>query len=199
MECRAKVAILGACGCGKSSLAKKFLTGGFDPSHPTTIGAAFATKEIERDAQTIHLDIWDTAGQERYSAIAPMYFRDAHTVVVVYDILDQESVGTARKWCQEVRARNPQALLIVFGNKIDLLRHSEIAAGFYVGGEEKHQASGARVGCEGVAAQFEQYNVVHLYGSAKTGAGVPHLFKVIGSRTRYSKKITVIPTTWWCF
>ncbi|KAI5189964.1 Ras-related protein Rab-5C [Nematocida sp. AWRm77] len=199
MEYRAKVAILGACGCGKSSLAKKFLTGGFDPSHPTTIGAAFSTKEVDRNGQAIHLDIWDTAGQERYSAIAPMYYRDAHTVVVVYDVLDQESVQAARKWCKEVHMRNKNALIIVFGNKIDLVLKSQITSGFYVGEKEGVHASVLRACHENASAHFSEYNVVHLYGSAKTGEGVTHLFKVIGARTQYSKKITVMPSSWWCF
>ncbi len=33
----------------------------------------------------------DTAGQERYHALGPIYYRDSHGAIVVYDITDEDS------------------------------------------------------------------------------------------------------------
>lgn len=206
MECRAKIAVLGGCGCGKSSVTKKFLTGSFDPNHGTTIGAAYQTKRFERNGEIISMDIWDTAGQERYSAIAPMYYRDAHTVLVVYDVTDTESVGIAKRWCTEVRMHNKDALLIVFGNKTDLVlsNNGNISSAFIPQSFSGISISNTREALRtiyGVAStQFLEYDATHLCGSAKTGEGIDFLFKTICTRTKYAKRVlTKTPMSWWCF
>ena len=33
----------------------------------------------------------DTAGQERFHALGPIYYRDSHAALVVYDITDEDS------------------------------------------------------------------------------------------------------------
>ncbi|OAG30959.1 hypothetical protein NEDG_02188 [Nematocida displodere] len=199
MDYRAKVVILGGCGSGKSSMVKKFVTGGFDPSHTTTVGAAFHTKEIVRESKRIHLDIWDTAGQERYGAIAPMYYRDADTIIVVYDVTCRETVLEAKKWCNQVRLKNERALLVVFGNKTDLAS-SAATPSFSVGSFVDSPAKGTiRALYETVSAQFEEYNAVHLCGSAKTGDGVGMLFKTVANRTEYKAKKHLEASSWWCW
>ena len=35
---------------------------------------------------TVKFEIWDTAGQERYHSLAPMYYRGAAAVIIVFDI-----------------------------------------------------------------------------------------------------------------
>lgn len=40
---------------------------------------------------TSALPAQDTAGQERYHALGPIYYRDSHGAVVVYDITDEDS------------------------------------------------------------------------------------------------------------
>ncbi|KAI5180714.1 Ras-related protein Rab-5C [Nematocida sp. AWRm80] len=193
MECRAKVVVLGACGSGKSSLIKKFISGGFDPNHPTTIGALYHTKEVHRKQELVHLDIWDTAGQERYGAIAPMYYRDAHTVVVLYDVTDKESINIARKWCQEVRERNTQALMIVFGNKTDLIHTTQSPKSISAHSLLSESALFR------IQQVFEGFNAVHMCGSAKTGEGVNVLFRTISNKTTYQEIVAPESTSWWCW
>jgi Ras-related protein Rab-5C len=36
--------------------------------------------------RVIKFEIWDTAGQERFHSLAPMYYRNAQSAIVVYDI-----------------------------------------------------------------------------------------------------------------
>lgn len=199
MESRAKAVLLGGCGCGKSSIAKKFLSGSFDPNHSTTIGAVYQSKTFEREGAEIALDIWDTAGQERYSGIAPMYYRDAHVVLVVYDVTDSDSVAVAKKWCSEVRLKNKEALLVVFGNKTDLLLREMDSPRFTPRGfTELRIKESLRSICSVAKTQFKEYDAVHLCGSAKTGEGVDFLFKTICSRTKCTRRPAKTHSSWWC-
>ncbi|KAI5132610.1 Ras-related protein Rab-5C [Nematocida ausubeli] len=199
MERRAKIVILGSCSSGKTSLAKKYISGGFDPNQAATIGAAFQTKEIQRDGQTFHLDLWDTAGQERYGAIAPLYYRDANTVLVVYDITDRLSIKIAQQWCSEVRTKNKTASLVVFGNKTDLLfKPTESASFLNKGFPDPGMVQRLKEISEVTNEYFTEYEMHHFSGSAKTGEGISSLFKHISNNTSYTERVVVQPSAWCC-
>lgn len=197
MEFRAKVVILGSCSSGKTSLAKKYINGGFDPNQPATIGAAFQIKSLERDGRTIHLDLWDTAGQERYGAIAPLYYRDANTILIVYDITDKLSIKIAQQWCSEVRIKNKTADVVLFANKTDLLFKNGISPGS-ARFADNGMVQRLREISEITNKYFDGFNVDHFSGSAKTGEGVNSLFKHIANKTTYVERISVTPNAWCC-
>lgn len=44
----------------------------------------------------MNLTIWDTAGQEKYHALGPIYYRDSHGALLVYDVTDEDSF--AKVW-----------------------------------------------------------------------------------------------------
>ena len=71
----------------------------------------------------INLAIWDTAGQERFHALGPIYYRDAHGAVLVYDITDEDSFQKVKVWVKELRRMvGTDICLIIAGNKVDLER-----------------------------------------------------------------------------
>jgi small GTP-binding protein len=56
---------------------------------------AFSKKVIERKNMKITLEIWDTAGQEKFKKIAPIYYRNAQAVLIVFDLTRQDSFESA--------------------------------------------------------------------------------------------------------
>ena len=71
----------------------------------------------------VNLAIWDTAGQERFHALGPIYYRDAHGAVLVYDITDVDSFQKVKVWVKELRRMvGGDICLVIAGNKIDLER-----------------------------------------------------------------------------
>ena len=44
--------------------------------------------------------VQDTAGQERYHALGPIYYRDSHGAIVVYDITDEDSFKKVSYVCR---------------------------------------------------------------------------------------------------
>jgi len=157
-----KVVLLGSSAVGKSSLACRFTEGVFDTYREPTIGAAFVTKSVELPGSIVKLDIWDTAGQERYRALAPMYYRDAGAVLIVYDVTDEYSYEAAQRWFDELEARNDTALLALVANKTDL-------------GPQKEVQTQAR-------GYAEDHGMLYFETSAKTGDGVDALFCTVAEK-----------------
>lgn len=116
-----KLAVVGDTGVGKSSVSERFASDKFSNYTETTIGAAFLAAAVDRPEHKVKFQIWDTAGQERYRALAPLYYRHAHVVIVVYDITSRSSFDSAKTWRSTVDtklARKP--IYVLVGNKADL-------------------------------------------------------------------------------
>ena len=118
MSATYKVCILGACAVGKSSIAQRYVNDKYFEFNEPTIGAAFLKKTIN----DVCLEIWDTAGQERYQSLAPMYYRGANAVLVVYDLSDLSTVNRAKQWILQLGEKtNDYIPIIIVGNKCDLV------------------------------------------------------------------------------
>ena len=117
-----KIALLGSSRVGKTSIVQKCINDQYTLNTISTMQAAFFEKRIHVDKQDIILDVWDTAGQERFHSLAPMYYRDANGIIVVFDITDATSFTKAKQWVNELReARGDKNLeIIVAANKNDL-------------------------------------------------------------------------------
>ena len=156
----AKLAIVGDTGVGKSSVAERFARGTFTPHTEMTIGAAFLSAKVQREAHTVKFQLWDTAGQERYRALAPLYYRHAHAVVVVYDITSRRSFDGAKRWMKEVRTcLGDFPVYAILGNKCDLGSERQVT-----------EEEGRSLANEGD---------VFLEVSACTGAGIQDAFQII--------------------
>jgi small GTP-binding protein len=158
-----KIAVLGESAVGKSSIVQRFARDHFHPYIESTIGASFFSKVVNIDQDSMKLDIWDTAGQERYHALAPLYYRSASGIIVVYDITNRESLETAEHWVREVHTTYKGAeipIIYLVGNKIDL-------------------ADRRQVSIADINAIKAKYNIGHLEVSAKTGINIIDLFHEI--------------------
>jgi small GTP-binding protein len=87
-----KVVMVGAGGVGKTSLVNKLSTGAFAPQSTPTIGAAYIRYTIQLKTRSVTLNIWDTAGQEKFHSLVPLYMRNAHGLVFVFDVSSEESL-----------------------------------------------------------------------------------------------------------
>lgn len=94
-----KIAIIGNSSVGKTSIVKRFIDNNFSASSESTIGAQFCSKIIEINhplssnitSAKIKLQIWDTAGEEKFRSVAPIYYKNASAVAMIYDITDLTS------------------------------------------------------------------------------------------------------------
>lgn len=122
-----KVVLLGDSSVGKTSIVKRMITNSFSKFQDSTIGASFITKCVETPKDFINYEIWDTAGQERYRALAPMYYRGAHCIILVYDLTHRDTYNAIKNWNKELEKNTQDVILkILVGNKSDLYEKREM-------------------------------------------------------------------------
>ncbi|XP_064395354.1 ras-related protein Rab-22A-like [Halichondria panicea] len=156
-----KLCLLGESGVGKTCIVNRFVSDLFSEHESLTVGAAFTTKTVRVDDNSILFQIWDTAGQEKYRGLAPMYYRGSSAAIVVYDITSERSFNEMQTWITELRQLGPQNLVLaIAGNKLDL--------------ESSRQVSTA------TGETFaKNANAIFMETSAKDGHNVQELFKEI--------------------
>lgn len=126
MARRLKVAVIGPYGVGKSTLIISYIQNEYMPNQEATIGASFFTKTYTFDSpegaplgankETASLTIWDTAGAERYKAIMPMYIRDAHCILMCFDVPDLQTI---EENIRISKLTNTTASIVLVATKLD--------------------------------------------------------------------------------
>lgn len=128
-----KVVLLGDARVGKTSIMVRYTRNTYSDQQPSSKPprpeGPCATKKLRVASTLVQLSLWDTAGQEEYHALAPMYYRDASSAVLVYDITDTDSYNKVKKWVKELRkVVDDNIPIAIVGNKIDLERNRHVNA-----------------------------------------------------------------------
>ncbi|XP_056262189.1 ras-related protein Rab-26-like [Pseudoliparis swirei] len=116
-----KVMLVGDSGVGKTCLLVRFKDGAFlAGSFISTVGIDFRNKVLNIDGVTVKLQIWDTAGQERFRSVTHAYYRDAHALLLLYDVTNKTSFDNIQAWLTEIHEYAQQdVVLMLLGNKAD--------------------------------------------------------------------------------
>ena len=116
-----KIILIGDGRVGKTSLINKYINNNFNEEEKITITSSYIEKIQIYDSKKYKFSIWDTAGQEKFNSITPIYYRDAKGVLLVYDITNLNSFSRVKKWREELKTFNNDAIIIICGNKCDFL------------------------------------------------------------------------------
>lgn len=119
-----KISMTGDAAGGKTNILSRFVSNKFSPAYKATIGADFATKQVELNTgESVALQIWDTAGQERFQSLGAAFLRGSDAIVLVCSCDNLESVAGLKK---QVKALEDAGLdlkkipVLVLLNKVDL-------------------------------------------------------------------------------
>ena len=69
----------------------------------------------------ISLDTWDITNSPKYNQVTDLYYKNADVVILVFDVSDQKSIHTLKKWITKIRPHTSN--IVIVGNKVDLLKH----------------------------------------------------------------------------
>ena len=123
-----KIMTLGNTKVGKTNFILKYTEDKFEESHISTIGLDFKIKKVEINNKHYQLLLFDTAGQERYKSIALNVIKDAHGILLMYDITDKATFDSIPDWIQSIKdLKGDDFPLILLGNKIDLEEERNIS------------------------------------------------------------------------
>ncbi|BES97609.1 RAB [Nesidiocoris tenuis] len=169
-----KTILLGDSGVGKTSLLVQFDTGKFQAgSFSATVGIGFTNKVVMVDDTKVKLQIWDTAGQERFRSVTHAYYRDAHALLLLYDVTNKNSFDNIRAWLGEIKEyAQDDVVIMLLGNKCDSQSSERMV----------RREDGERIARENTVAFMET--------SAKTGQNVELAFIAIARELKARKNGT---------
>uniref|UniRef100_A0A8D9AJ70 small monomeric GTPase n=1 Tax=Cacopsylla melanoneura TaxID=428564 RepID=A0A8D9AJ70_9HEMI len=167
-----KTILLGDSGVGKTSLLVQFKTREYQSGNfSATVGIGFTNKIVTVDNCNVKLQIWDTAGQERFRSVTHAYYRDAHALLLLFDVTNRQSYNNVKAWLGEIREyAQEDVVIMLLGNKSDC-------------------PSGDRVVKKDEGEKLARdYKVTYMETSAKTGQNVELAFMAI-ARELKSRKV----------
>lgn len=167
-----KVVFVGSSSVGKTSLISSMIHGSYNDINDATIGVSFH----QHKSENVKLYIWDTAGQERFRSLVPMYVRDSHIVIAVFDSTNRVSYNELiYNWIPYIRKVDEEVNIIIVESKV----------------EDKEAGRFTEIAQEYAKENFLQFWRV----SAKDGTNVKELLDDIISKLKIKisqKKINLI-------
>ncbi len=161
-----KGVIIGDPSVGKTSLLHRYTSNEWNPHYIATIGVDVSIFYIEREGRQVKVQVWDTAGQEKFRAIAQSYYRNAHGVMLVFDLTNRESFEHITTWLSDFEvfsASKGQGIpLLLVGNKADRTEQIVVT-------QRAAEAFAEKVQCK------------YVQCSALSGAGVEDAFKLLAN------------------
>jgi small GTP-binding protein len=161
-----KVIMVGNTSAGKTTLLLRLRDNEFHEGESATIAGFCATISFDlgspQSPAMFTFQLWDTAGQERYRSLTPVYSRDAHVVLLVYDVTSRASFEGVREWHKLVKGNtHPNCRYLIVGTKCDRENEDAIADSEGDALQEQIQAEGScRI-------------------SSKTGSGIDALVRTV--------------------
>lgn len=163
-----KVMLVGDSGVGKTCLLVRYKDGAFlSGVFISTVGIDYRNKVVNVDDTKVKLQIWDTAGQERFRSVTHAYYRDAHALLLLYDVTNKTSFDNTRAWLGEINEyAQDDVVIMLIGNKADATVERQVA---YEDGERLAR----------------EYGVAFMETSAKTGTNVELAFMAVARELKY--------------
>lgn len=165
-----KVMLVGDSAVGKTCLLIRYKDGAFlSGVFITTVGIDFRNKIVNVDDTKVKLQIWDTAGQERFRSVTHAYYRDAHALLLLYDVTNKTSFDNTRAWLGEINEyAQDDVVIMLIGNKADVSADRQVK---YEDGERLSK----------------EYGVTFMETSAKTGMNVDLAFMAVARELLYNQ------------
>ena len=112
-----------------------------------------------------------------------MYYRNAQSALVVYDLTKPTSLIKAKHWVAELqRQASPGIVIALVGNKLDLVAPATAGEdGSPAGLGEGEEADARKVSTKEARSYAEEEGLLFFETSAKEGTGVQEVFTAIAN------------------
>lgn len=106
--------LIGDTAAGKTCFLKRLTDDAFTLETRSTVGMEFSCLRLTLPSG-LHLKVhlWDTAGQECFRSMAPMYYRKADGVLLLYEAISSPDPSSLSDWHKEVERSAPEGIPIL--------------------------------------------------------------------------------------
>ena len=166
LKMKAKIALVGESGVGKTSLIRRFVTDEFDDKYLHTVGTKVTKLQltIPHGVDTeVDMDvaIFDVMGQKGFrDMVRETFFLDAQGILAVCDVTNRASLDALQDWIATALEIAGDAHVYILVNKNDM-------------------AAKAEFGEEAVTRAAKPWDAPFVYTSAKTGEAVDDAFNAL--------------------
>ena len=126
-----KFILLGDSSVGKSSIFRRLSGKSFTENMISTIGLEKIIIDFnhiiidENESQNFKILLFDTAGQERYKSITRSYFKGSQGIILLYNIVDEDSFQHIQVWLDSIKEslsdwKRSGYIVMLLGNKLDI-------------------------------------------------------------------------------
>ena len=176
-----RIVMIGDSSVGKTSLVYRLCKDSWNEDTRPTVSTAFYTLKGDETKDQQSIQIWDTAGAERYRALNSVYYHNAMGGLLVFDLTSRQSFESLDGWVEEfLGLAQPGAILVIIGNKLDLL--------------DSNEQNNEHVSPSEAEIWAKQHNFEYFSTSAQTGTNVNELREYLLTTTP-QRAITHFPSS----
>ena len=121
---RCKVALVGECRVGKTSIINQLVKNSFNGSYQTTLGIEYNQYEVKiKDTNyTVQFHILDCTGFSVFREMINKVIRDVSFILYVYDSTNLESFQSIKQWKETTKEMDlkPNVIEYLVGNKTEI-------------------------------------------------------------------------------
>ena len=114
-----QVGMLGDNEIGKTELMDKYIDNKFDDDYIKTLGVNFMEKEIHLKNVDVTVSIWDLGGQKEFETLLPLVCVDAQILIFCFDLTQQASLFSVKRWYKEAKKENKSFMPILIGTRFE--------------------------------------------------------------------------------
>lgn len=164
-EIMLKVSIFGEKKVGKTTLAKRYLTGLFDIDIKSTLGSEIFIKFLTFKDYLVTLQVWDFGGEDMFRFLLPLYSKGSSGGIFMYDLSRPHTLNNLDVFLnlfkQGLEEGKKEVPILLVGGKLDLVNNKDDIS-------------------QNARKLIESRNLCNFIEcSAKTGENIDHLFELL--------------------
>ena len=125
---RLRIVLVGDEQTGKSCLIKRYCEKRFVSKYLPTIGIDYGATKIYVDKREVRIHIFDTSGNPLFGEVRNEFYKDAHGILMVFDITKRPSFESLSRWLAEIEMQlkfesemlQIRPVIVVCANKTEL-------------------------------------------------------------------------------
>jgi len=131
---RSKCVVCGDSTVGKTALIQSFHSDGtqYPKNYQMTTGVELHVKSVPvvDTEDTVEMFLYDFAGKELFFEQVAQHLDEAALLMVVYDVSNEKSFQSCKKWIKNVHNANPEKKIpsVLVANKVDLEERRTVTA-----------------------------------------------------------------------